>query len=106
MISGDLSSKKRGRHKMKNVTYILKCKDDSLYTGWTNDIVHRLKMHNEGKGAKYTRGRGPVELVYLEEFETKQEAMSREAKIKRLTRKEKLLLIKSYQQEQKVKDTI
>ena len=50
-------------------------------------------MHNEGKGAKYTRGRGPVELVYLEEFETKQEAMSREAKIKRLTRKEKLLFL-------------
>ena len=87
---------------MKNVTYILKCNDNSLYTGWTNDITHRLKMHNEGKGAKYTRGRGPVELVYLEEFETKQEAMSREAKIKRLTRKEKLLLIENYQQEQKL----
>ena len=87
---------------MKNVTYILKCNDNSLYTGWTNDITHRLKMHNEGKGAKYTRGRGPVELVYLEEFETKQVAMSREAKIKRLTRKEKLLLIETYQQEQKL----
>lgn len=87
---------------MKNVTYILKCNDNSLYTGWTNDITHRLKMHNEGKGAKYTRGRGLVELVYLEEFETKQEAMSREAKIKRLTRKEKLLLIETYQQEQKL----
>ena len=87
---------------MKNVTYILKCNDNSLYTGWTNDITHRLKMHNEGKGAKYTRGRGPVELVYLEGFETKQEAMSREAKIKRLTRKEKLLLIETYQQEQKL----
>ena len=87
---------------MKNVTYILKCNDNSLYTGWTNDLTHRLKMHNEGKGAKYTRGRGPVELVYLEEFETKQEAMSREAKIKRLTRKEKLLLIETYQQEQKL----
>ena len=87
---------------MKNVTYILKCNDNSLYTGWTNDITHRLKMHNKGKGAKYTRGRGPVELVYLEEFETKQEAMSREAKIKRLTRKEKLLLIETYQQEQKL----
>ena len=87
---------------MKNVTYILKCNDNSLYTGWTNDFTHRLKMHNEGKGAKYTRGRGPVELVYLEEFETKQEAMSREAKIKRLTRKEKLLLIETYQQEQKL----
>ena len=58
---------------MKNVTYILKCSDNSLYTGWTNDIKHRLKMHNEGKGAKYTRGRGPVQLVYLEEFDTKQE---------------------------------
>lgn len=88
---------------MKNVTYILKCSDNSLYTGWTNDITHRLKMHNAGKGAKYTRGRGPVELVYLEEFDTKQEAMSKEAKIKRLSRKEKLLLIETYQQEQKVK---
>ena len=87
---------------MKNVTYILKCSDNSLYTGWTNDIKHRLKMHNEAKGAKYTRGRGPVELVYLEEFDTKQEAMSKEAKIKRLTRKEKLLLIENYQQEQKL----
>ena len=87
---------------MKNVTNILKCSDNSLYTGWTNDIKHRLKMHNEGKGAKYTRGRGPVELVYLEEFDTKQEAMSKEAKIKRLTRKEKLLLIENYQQEQKL----
>ena len=87
---------------MKNVTYILKCSDNSLYTGWTNDIMHRLKMHNEGKGAKYTRGRGPVELVYLEEFDTKQEALSKEAKIKRLTRKEKLLLIENYQQEQKL----
>ena len=86
----------------ENFTYIVKCSDGSLYTGWTNDITHRLKMHNEGKGAKYTRGRGPVELVYLEEFETKQEAMSREAKIKRLTRKEKLLLIETYQQEQKL----
>ena len=87
---------------MKNVTYILKCSDNSLYTGWTNDIKHRLKMHKEGIGAIYTRGRGPVELVYLEEFDTKQEAMSKEAKIKRLTRKEKLLLIENYQQEQKL----
>lgn len=95
--------KEKGIIQMRNVTYILKCNDNSLYTGWTNDIKHRLKMHNEGKGAKYTRGRGPVELVYLEEFDTKQEAMSREAKIKRLSRKEKLLLIETYQQEQKVK---
>ena len=87
---------------MKNVTYILKCSDNSVYTGWSNDIKHRLKRHNEGQVAKYTRGQGPVELVYLEEFDTKQEAMSKEAKIKRLTRKEKLLLIENYQQEQKL----
>ena len=87
---------------MKNLTDILKCSDNSLYTGWTNDIKHRLKMHNEGKGAKYTRVRGPVQLVNLEEFDTKQEAMSKESKIKRLTRKEKLLLIENYQQEQKL----
>lgn len=84
---------------MKNYTYILKCKDESLYTGWTNDIEHRIKMHNAGKGAKYTRGRGPVELVYLEIFDSKKEAMSQEAQIKKLSRKEKLLLIESYQQE-------
>ena len=87
---------------MKNVTYILKCSDNRLYTGWTTDIKHRLKIHNEVKVAKYTRGRGPVQLVYLEEFDTKQEAMSKEAKIKRLTRKEKRLLIENYQQEQKL----
>ena len=78
---------------MKNVTYILKCNDNSLYTGWTNDITHRLKMHNEGKGAKYTRARRPVELVYYERFLTKQEAMRREWEIKQLARKDKLKLI-------------
>ena len=67
---------------MKNYTYVLKCSDKSLYTGWTNDIEKRLKSHNEGKGAKYTRGRTPVELVYLEEFDTKEAAMKREAAIK------------------------
>ena len=57
-----------------NYTYILKCKDETLYTGWTNDIEKRLEAHNAGKGAKYTRSRRPVELVYLEQFETKEEA--------------------------------
>ena len=61
-----------------NYTYILKCMDGSLYTGWTNDIDKRLKAHNEGKGAKYTKGRRPVKLVYVEEFKTKEEAMRRE----------------------------
>lgn len=76
-----------------NFTYILKCRDNTLYTGWTNDIRKRFRQHQAGKGAKYTKGRGPVELVYLEVSETKQEAMSREAKIKHMTRKEKDMLI-------------
>lgn len=87
---------------MNNYTYILKCRDRSLYTGWTNDIENRIKMHNEGKGAKYTRGRGPVELVYLEKFSTKEEAMRREAAIKKLNRKQKLLLIQKFQQEKEI----
>lgn len=76
-----------------NYTYILKCSDDTLYTGWTNDLEKRLKAHNDGKGAKYTKVRLPVEIVYYESFETKQEAMRREYEIKQLTRKQKELLI-------------
>ena len=76
-----------------NYTYILRCSDGTLYTGWTDDLEKRLKAHNGGKGGKYTRARTPVELVYYEKFETKQQAMSREWHIKRLTRKEKLALI-------------
>ena len=76
-----------------NYTYIVECADGSLYTGFTNDLEKRMKAHNEGKGAKYTRGRGPVKLVYFEEFETKEEAQSREWHIKRLTKKQKLALI-------------
>lgn len=78
-----------------NVTYILRCSDGTLYTGWTNDIEKRLKAHNQGEGAKYTRGRTPVELVYMETFETKQEAMRREAAIKKLSKKDKLKLVES-----------
>lgn len=76
-----------------NVTYILKCSDGTLYTGWTNDIEKRLKAHNEGKGAKYTKSRRPVKLVYFETFETRQEAMKREAAIKRMKKEDKLRLI-------------
>lgn len=68
---------------------MVRCSDDSLYTGYTNDLENRMEAHNSGKGAKYTRSRLPVELVYYEEFETKEEAMSREWHIKRLTRKAK-----------------
>ena len=76
-----------------NYAYILRCSDGSLYTGWTNNLEARLKAHNSGLGGKYTRCRMPVELVYFEEFETKEEAMSREWHIKRLTRLQKLKLI-------------
>ena len=78
---------------MSNYTYILKCADETLYCGWTNDLEKRLEAHNSGKGAKYTRSRLPVELIYYEEFETKEEAMSREYHIKKLPREKKLELI-------------
>ena len=77
----------------KNYTYILECIDGTLYCGWTNDLEKRLKAHNDGRGAKYTRSRLPVKIVYFEEFESQTEAQRREYQIKRLTRKEKLDLI-------------
>lgn len=76
-----------------NYTYILRCKDGTYYTGWTNDIDRRVKAHNEGRGAKYTCVRRPVVLVYYEIFQTKEEAMRREWKIKHLKRSEKETLI-------------
>lgn len=76
-----------------NFIYILKCSDNTLYTGWTTDLNRRLKTHLSGKASKYTRARLPVEMVYSESFLTKSEAMKREAAIKKLTRKEKLNLI-------------
>lgn len=76
-----------------NYTYILRCADGTLYTGWTNDLEKRLLAHNGGDGAKYTRSRLPVELVYYERYGTKEEAMSREWHIKRMTRPQKMKLI-------------
>ena len=55
----------------RNYTYMVKCSDGTLYTGWTTDLEHRVKAHNDGEGAKYTRSRRPVELVYYEEYATK-----------------------------------
>lgn len=78
-----------------NYTYILKCRDGSLYTGWTTDLERRLKAHNAGKGAKYTKCRRPVVLAYYETFDTKEEAMKREYAIKRLRRNEKLKLLEN-----------
>ena len=76
-----------------NYTYIVRCKDDSLYCGWTNNLEKRIESHNAGTGAKYTKSRRPVKLVYYEIFDTKEEAMSREYVIKQLTRAQKVKLI-------------
>lgn len=76
-----------------NYTYMLRCKDGTLYTGWTNDIKRRVRTHNSGKGAKYTKPRRPVKLVYCEEFPTREEAMRRECEIKRMGKKEKERLV-------------
>ncbi|WP_019214958.1 GIY-YIG nuclease family protein [Fenollaria massiliensis] len=73
--------------------YMLRCKDGSIYTGYTDNIYKRIKKHRSGKGAKYTRGRGPFELVHYESFLTKEEAMQREAAIKKLNKEAKLKLI-------------
>ncbi|MCI5997838.1 MAG: GIY-YIG nuclease family protein [Peptoniphilaceae bacterium] len=76
--------------------YILKCADDTLYTGYTTDLKKRLKTHNSKLGAKYTRGRTPVKLVYFELCETKSEALKREKKIKKLKKSEKENMIQNF----------
>lgn len=83
---------------MENVwyLYILRCKDGSLYTGITTDVGKRLEAHRAGKGAKYTRGRGPLELVYREECGTHSEALKRELQVKALSREEKIQLVQFF----------
>lgn len=76
--------------------YILKCRDDTLYTGITDDVDRRVEVHNSGKGAKYTRGRGPVFAVYREVCPDKSTALKRECAIKSMSRQEKLSLITAY----------
>ena len=83
----------------KAFVYILRCADGTLYTGWTNDMQKRLAAHNDGRGAKYTRSRRPVLLVYEEECEDKSAALRREAALKRLSRAEKLKLIETHQKQ-------
>ena len=84
--------------KFMNYTYIVECSDGTFYTGWTNDIEKRIKAHNQGRGAKYTKTRLPVFLKYFECFDSKEEAMRREYEIKQLKRKEKIELIAQFQQ--------
>jgi putative endonuclease len=77
--------------------YILRCSDDSLYTGWTTNLERRLSEHNTGRGGSYTRIHRPVEMVFTEEHPTRSAAMQREAAIKRWNRSRKLTLIESHQ---------
>ncbi|MCD8199186.1 MAG: GIY-YIG nuclease family protein [Phascolarctobacterium sp.] len=77
---------------MAAFVYMLLCNDGSLYTGWTNNLARRLEMHRQGKGAKYTRGRGPLALVYSEEVPDRETALKREYSIKKLSHKEKLAM--------------
>jgi len=79
--------------KDKYYTYILKCSDNSLYCGYTTELDKRIDTHNNGKGAKYTKSRLPVSLVYSEEFATKSEALKRECEIKKMSRSEKINMI-------------
>lgn len=87
-----------------NYIYMLECKDGTYYTGWTNNLDKRLKDHNDGKGAKYTKARLPVSLIYYEEFQTKEEAMRREYAIKHMTRSEKNKLVCEYRERITKKD--
>ncbi|WP_028390535.1 GIY-YIG nuclease family protein [Bacillus cihuensis] len=75
--------------KNNHIFYVLECRDHSYYAGYTNDLEKRIMLHNEGKGAKYTRGRGPVKLVYFESYPRKKEAMQAEYRFKQLSRKQK-----------------
>ena len=76
-------------------TYMLQCSNDSLYTGYTTDLQHRVMVHSQGKASKCTRAKLPVKLVYFEEFATKEEAQSREWHIKHFTRAQKLKLLET-----------
>ena len=87
--------KKENQERKKQYAYMLRCSDGSIYSGYTTDPHRREKVHNSGKGAKYTRTRLPVKLVYFEEFDNKIDAMKREYAFKQLTHKEKEEIIKN-----------
>lgn len=82
---------------MPAYVYMLRCRGGMLYTGWTNDLTRRLAAHNSGRGAKYTRGRRPVELVYAEELTDKESALRRECALKKLPRAKKLVLVREWE---------
>lgn len=80
--------------------YLVRCSDGSLYAGWTNDLEKRLKAHNQGCGAKYTRGRRPVSLAYCEAYQDRKAAQTREYELKRLSKTEKEVLVESYREKE------
>ena len=89
-------------NKTNHFFYVLECKDDSYYAGYTNDLKRRVRVHNEGKGAKYTRAKRPVRCIYYESFETKRQAMQAEYRFKQLTREAK----KRYMAKEQMLDAI
>ncbi len=97
---GGVEFEDRTAQKKMNYAYLVRCSDNSLYAGWTNDVEKRLKAHNAGTGAKYTKYRRPVTLAYLEAFETKSEAMKKEAALKKLTRRQKEKLVVEWKQKE------
>lgn len=80
---------------MSWIVYLLECKDETIYCGITNNLEKRIIAHNQGKGAKYTRGRLPVKIVYHQTVKTKSEALKLEIRIKKMSKSEKLSLIKN-----------
>ena len=88
-----------------NWAYLLRCSDNSLYAGWTSDLEKRLDKHNAGKGARYTRGRGPVVLAWCKAFDTQGEAMAEEARLKKLSKPEKERLVRGFDAAAKRKGT-
>lgn len=97
-MTGEESKAEAGERKAEAITgrtnyvYIIQCADGTLYTGWTMDLESRMEAHNNGTGAKYTRGRGPVRLIYSEAFDSKGDALRREKQIKKLKRAGKVKL--------------
>lgn len=101
MLAGMAAKEKKSRKRCREkwFLYMLRCADETLYTGITKDMKRRFKMHSEGKGARYTRTRRPLEIVYRETCRTRTEALVRECAVKALSKPKKLILIGKHQEE-------
>jgi putative endonuclease len=96
MKTRNKSPRKAIKRKGSFFAYIVQCRDETYYTGYTQDLEERLSLHNSGKGAKYLRSKSPVKLVYTKEYRYYKNALNAERRIKELTRKQKSKLVKSY----------